>query len=416
MSLINIKITDSAISANMGTPLVSVLRDTQNPLLQLRFQKCRNVGSWRILHRNKWVKVGEWPATKTRDIRHGFSVLINKIRDKQEAKVTKDCFITVGDLLTWYDERMSDNANLSEQRKKDIKSSVKCHLMPRLGHINIQDIDKSLIDKEFVWPLQKVLAKSSVVKKFHMVKAAFKDACDLDMLPIHPMATMRISDFGDFSEDPKESLLKPRVVPALLDEMVEQKLYIKVICMLMLTLGTRIGETILAKWRNFNLSFDPAWDIPKPDTKTKKEITIHLPEQLVSLLNQWQEYQKQCRYKGPYLFPHLFDQKLSIPYETVRCEIHAFSSGEWHSHDLRKCARQCWEEQGVDGLVAERMLNHTLGKTTRAYTGNAYALRLEALKGHCNWLEEQNKNCFILNPKSTPNNSDDAIELSDIAA
>jgi integrase len=172
--------------------------------------------------------------------------------------------------------------------------------------------------------------------------------------------------------------------------------------MLMLTLGTRIGETILAKWRNINLSFDPAWDIPKVDTKTKKEITIHLPPQLVSLLTQWKAYQKQCCYKGPFLFPHFADNKLSIPYETVRCEIQNFSSGEWHSHDLRKCARQCWEEQGVDGLVAERMLNHTLGKTTRAYTGNAYALRLEALKGHCTWLEAQNKNCFVLNPESTP--------------
>ena len=416
MSLIKLKITDSAISANMATPLVTVLRDTQNPLLQLRFMKCRNVASWRILHRNKWVKVGEWPETKTRDIRHGFSVLINKIRDKQEAKATKDCFTTVGDLLNWYDERMGDNTNLSDQRKKDIKSSVKCHLMPRLGHVNIQDIDKNLIDKEFVWPLQKVLAKSSVVKKFHMIKAAFKDACDLDLLPVHPMATMRISDFGDFSEDAKESLLKPRMVPALLDEMAEQKLYIKMICMLMLTLGTRIGETILAKWKHFNLSFDPAWDIPKQDTKTKKEITIHLPEQLVSLLEQWRAYQKQCKYSGAYLFPHFCDSKLSIPYETVRCEIQSFSSGEWHSHDLRKCARQCWEEQGVDGLVAERMLNHTLGKTTRAYTGNAYALRLDALKGHCSWLEKQNKKCFILNPSSTPNNQVDDKEVNTVAA
>jgi integrase len=174
--------------------------------------------------------------------------------------------------------------------------------------------------------------------------------------------------------------------------------------MLMLTLGTRIGETILAKWRNINLSFDPAWDIPKVDTKTKKEITIHLPPQLVSLLTQWKAYQKQRCYKGPFLFPHFADNKLSIPYETVRREIQLFSAGEWHSHDLRKCARQCWEEQGVDGLVAERMLNHTLGKTTRAYAGNAYTLRLDALKGHCTWLEAQNKKCFILNPEPTPNN------------
>ena len=400
MALEKIKITDSAISTHVALPSIKVLRDTQNPLLQLRFKANRCIGVWRILYRNKWLKVGEWPETKTRDIRNSFSVLISKIRDNQEAKVTKDCFITIGDLLTWYKDRMADNANLSDQRKKDIKSSVKCHLMPRLGAVNLLDLDKNLLDKRFVWPLQKELAKSSVVKKFHMLKAAFTDAYDLDLLPNHPMATMKISDFGDFSEDAKESLLKPRMVPALLDEMSEQQLYLKMVCMLMLTLGTRIGETLAAKWRNINLTFDPAWDIPKQDTKTKKAMTIHLPAQVVQLLKQWKAYQKSCRYNGPFLFPHP-NKKDSADYNVVQKDLHAFSSGEWCSHDLRKCARICWEEQGVDGLVAERMLNHELGKTTRAYTGKAFDLRFSALKSHCLWLEEQKENCFILNPRST---------------
>jgi hypothetical protein len=80
----------------------------------------------------------------------------------------------------------------------------------------------------------------------------------------------------------------------------------------------------------------------------------------------------------------------------VRRKIHSFSAGKWHSHDLRKCAHICWEEQGFDRLVAERMLNHELGKTTRAYTGKAYGLRLADLTGHCKWLELQNKKCFSL--------------------
>lgn len=394
MLLVHIKITDSAIAAHV--PLaVDRLRDNLNPLIQFRFSSNKAKGSW-FIYCKSWKKVGEWPQSKTRDVRNGFGALLAKLQDKQEAKVTKDCFVFVSDLLTWYNERMEGNANLSKQRKKDIKSSVKCHLQLRLGNVEIADIDKSLIDKRFMWPLQKVLAKSSVVKKFHMLKAAFTDAYDLDLLPIHPMATMKVSDFGDFSEDPKESLLKPRMVPALLDEMQEQKVYIRVICMLMLSLGTRIGETILAKWRHFNLSFDPAWDIPRKDTKTKQEITIHLPPEVVALLVEWKAYQRKCNYRGVYLFPHLSDSKLSIPYETVRREIHLFSVGEWHSHDLRKCARICWEEQGVDGLVAERMLNHELGKTTRAYTGKAYDLRLKALVGHCDWLVKQKENCFLL--------------------
>ncbi|NQY64164.1 MAG: hypothetical protein HRT38_10605, partial [Alteromonadaceae bacterium] len=115
----HIKITDGAILINMAISSIMVLRDTQNPLLQLRFKADRCTGVWRIRYRNIWEKVGEWPETKTRDIRNSFSVLISKVRDNQEARVTKDCFITIGDLLTWYNERMADNANLSDQRKKD---------------------------------------------------------------------------------------------------------------------------------------------------------------------------------------------------------------------------------------------------------------------------------------------------------
>jgi integrase len=273
--------------------------------------------------------------------------------------------------------------------------------MPRLGDLLIADIDKNILDKTMIWPLQKVLAKSSVVKKFHILKAAAKKAFNLDLLVNNPLAGFKISDFGDFSEDDKESKLKPRMVPVLLDEMQQQPLVIKMICMLMLSLGTRIGETLLAKWSNFNLTFDPAWDIPKQDTKTKSPITIHLPPQLTEMLIQWKAHQKQCRYKGKWLFPNA-DGKNSINYEKVRKSIQGFSASEWHSHDLRKCARICWEENGVDGLVAERMLNHTLGKTTSAYTGKAYSQRKQALIEHTKWLSQQNKNCFILNPESTP--------------
>lgn len=407
----HIKITEEKISAYI--PLqVSVLRDTQNPLLQLRYHGKRVKASWRIYYKNRWHKVKEWPAVRTREIRANFNVLLNQIIEGKEAKLVTNCFITIGDLLDWYAERMAENANLSLQRKADINSAVNKHLKPMLKDVDILDIDKNTIDKLLVWPLQKVMAKSSVVKKFHMLKAAFKDAFDLDLLPNHPMATMKISDFGDFSEDEKESNLKPRMVPALLDELTEQAPIVQMVCMLMLTLGTRIGETLKAKWSNFNTTFDPCWDIPGKDTKTSKPHTIHLPSDIAQTLIRWKAYLKSIGYSGKFLFPHPINDNESIDYERVRKLIHQFSAGEWRSHDLRKCARQCWEEQGVDGLVAERMLNHTLGRTTRAYTGEAYELRKAALEAHCEWLNKQKENCFLLNLSSTPNSSNILDEAS----
>lgn len=400
MSLNRVKITDSAISAHAALPGISVLRDTETPQLQVRFSSNRSKAAWRMYYKNRWHKVGEWPLVNTKTIRANFFVLYKQVMEGAETKLSSNCFVKVGDLLDWYGERMSENANLSTQRKKDIKSALDKHLKPRLGETDILDVDKNLLDKKLIWPLQKKLAKSSVVKKFHILKAAFKDAYDLDLLPSHPITGFKISDFGDFREDDKESLLKPRMVPAFLDELAEQPLAVRMVCMLMITLGTRIGETICAKWKCFNLTFDPAWDIPKADTKTKTPITIHLPKQLTELLAQWKAHQAALKQDTKWLFPNAKGDG-PIDYESIRKQLHRFSAGEFKSHDMRKCARQCWEEQGVDGLVAERMLNHTLGKTTRAYTGEAYEQRKQALANHADWLEAQNNQCYQLNPVST---------------
>ena len=149
MSLVHIKITDSAIASHAALP-VKRLRDSLNPLIQFRFSNNRAKGYWFVYYRS-WKRVGEWPQSKTRDVRNGFGALLAKLQSDQEAKVTKDCFVTVGDLLNWYGERMEENTSLSVQRKKDIKSSVKCHLKLRLDKVEIADIDKNLIENFHIY-------------------------------------------------------------------------------------------------------------------------------------------------------------------------------------------------------------------------------------------------------------------------
>ena len=402
MSLVNVKITDGAISVNMSTPLVTVLRDTQNPLIQVRFLKNRNIATWRVLYRNRWHKVGTWPETKTRDIRHGFGALINKIANNEQAKAVKDCFTNVGDLLTWYEQRKSDDANLSEQRKKDIASAIKCHLLPRLAQAKFEELTHDFIDKKFVWPLQKQLAKGTVAKLFRTLKSAFYDALKLHMIITNPLIGIKISDFGDFISKVKGTRLQTYMVQPLLDELTEQPKIIKVIVMLMLTTGTRIGETRQAQWQHFDLSNKGVWVIPAAFTKTKKAHTITLPMVVIGLLLAWKAHQASAKYNGVYLFPNFIGKAALSANEASRL-VHRFSFGEWSSHDLRKCARRCWAEQGVDFMVGERMLNHGLGKVAEAYLDTKIStLCLTALTTHSQWLSKQNKNSYILNPSSTP--------------
>ncbi|MCY1542676.1 hypothetical protein D9M68_784370 [compost metagenome] len=45
----------------------------------------------------------------------------------------------------------------------------------------------------------------------------------------------------------------------------------------------------------------------------------------------------------------------------------AMSNRQWRSHDLRKLARTVWAELGIDFLVGELMLNHSMGKLASTY-------------------------------------------------
>lgn len=395
MSLATIKITDSVISANAALPGIARIRDSLNPLIQFRFSSNRTKGYWFVYYKS-WHKVGEWPVSKTRDIRQGFSVLLSKLRDKQKANISHHCFSNVGDLLTWYEERKSSDAYLSDQRKKDIKSAVNCHLMPLLGESNFEDLSHSYIDTTFIWPLQKKLAKASVAKLFRTLKTAMYDASNLHMLEKNPLIGMKITDFGNFVSKPKGTALQPYMVQALLDELTEQKPITKMIVLIMLTLGTRIGETRQAKWKDIHFGKTSVWNIPASDTKTGDQHTIYLPKEIAELLRDWKQRQEATRYKRKYLFPDSKDKE-SINSTVASALINEFSCGEWLSHDLRKCARIAWAEQGTDFMVGEKMLNHKLNKMAEAYLDTkVQVLRSEALQRHVNWLLSLKKGCFSL--------------------
>lgn len=389
------KITDKLIAATAASPDVTEIRDNLNPLIKFRYSSDRSKGRWYIYYKT-WKKVGEWPVSKTAHVRQGFSVLMQKITKKEDARITVDCLSNVGELLTWFEERKCEDAHISTQRKKDIKSAVNCHLIPLIGNADFEDLTHAYLDRNFVWPLQKVLAKSTVSKLFRTLTAAFSDAHKLHMIESNILAGVNIGAFGDFKHKPKGSALKPYMVQALLDELAEQKTIIKMIVLLMLTLGNRIGETRQAKWSSFYFDKQAVWNIPGADTKTGEDHTIYLPKEVADLLLEWKEFQQSKHYKGKYLFPSATD-KAAISSNEASALINEFSGGEWTSHDLRKCARISWAEQGTDLAVGERMLNHSLGKVTEAYLDTKVTdLKLIALNRHVAWLLSLKKDCFSL--------------------
>lgn len=404
--LIKVKITEQAIREHaVKYPHNLILRDTEIPLLQLRFHKGNVSASWRLLHNNGWHKVGGWPEFKTKQIRDQFSVLMANIRKDSGAKLISDDFSTCGELLMWYRERCLDDADLSDQRKADIKSAINCHLIPCLGDCNVDELTRNNLDSLLIWPTQKRIAKSSVAKVFNCLKDAYRRASKLQKIGVDNVSGIRINEFGDFSQGDSEHALTPRMIMPLLDELADEKPFLRVLVMLMLVLGTRIGETLKARWSRFSFGVENVWDIPAKDTKTKRDHTIYFPEVLAEFLKAWREYQKLLGYNGAFLFPNEKLSSFANYKNEIQPMIQVFSGGEWACHDLRRVARSCWKEQGVDFYVGETMLNHKVGKSAEAYmnSNGGIELRLGALQTHCEWLISLKNDCLKLNPTSALN-------------
>jgi integrase len=416
--LVNERLTEKAIKRLVEqrpdfSCLATTLRDTENRYLQLRFHTSGVKASWRILFKNKWVKVGEWPEVSVKAMRDQFTELLNAIRANNTRSVIVDELLLCADVFTWCLERLEDNAHIASQTRKDIKSAINCHLKPKLHALEISSLDKNRLDKHLIWPLQKELAVSSVGKVFRILKRIFRDAADLNRIKLNPLADIKISDFNITNDTIKEHKLKPRHVAQVLSDLSNQAPLVKVLIMTMLTLGTRIGETLQAKWLDVGFVDPCVWDIPAATTKTKKPHSIYLPKVYVQLLQAWRIYLAGSHYKGQWLFPNK-EGSGPLLYNDAALLINDFSNAAFSGHDLRRCARSCWVKQKVDYMVGERMLNHSLGKAAEAYLGDdAQELRLVALENHCAWLLEQNGYCFFLNPAPTLAQNDALFNTSE---
>src|SRR5690606_2511985 len=65
------------------------------------------------------------------------------------------------------------------------------------------------------------------------------------------------------------------------------------------------------------------------------------------------------------------------------------SGRQWTSHDLRKLMRSSLADIGIDHMVGELLINHTLGVTTETYlTRDVMARRREALERWHDRLDE----------------------------
>ena len=147
---------------------------------------------------------------------------------------------------------------------------------------------------------------------------------------------------------------------------------------ILLATATRIGELVNARWEHIDFQ-RREWVIPPENSKNKKQFVIPLTD----LVCSWFVELKEISFGSAYVLPMRQKKKVvdDAPMDpvTLNAAINKFCKtvGEekcrrFTPHDLRSTARSYFGALGVDFLIAERCLNHTLSALAEIYDKHDY--------------------------------------------
>lgn len=382
-------ISEAFIKEYATNPDINELNDLRTPI-RFRYLSDRSKGSWFYVRGKVYKWIGRWPLVKLSHIKGLLpQIEINLASGMAPAAAVVGHFGTVSDLLAWHLDQTLSKRALTQTRKQGIKSAINRYLLPFIGDVQMVDVNRPVLLERLFMPIQTVYAIATIRLAFGVLKTAFKRAHEADLIDINPIAEMKVSEFLPEKVKPKSAALEPRHLPMVLKNAMEGKhSYAAALVSLMLLHGTRIGETRLARWDQFDF-FDNTWTIPASITKgNSPELKVMLTDTTVKLLKKHKAWQLKRGYSGVWLFKGSVRSAMT-PTQANKA-VQAVSGREWTAHDLRKAYTSLLNLTGTDYLVRERMINHSL--TTLEKTYNQEELLDKALaaneRAH-EWINER---------------------------
>ena len=375
MRTVTVELSEAAIKKYSADLSVRELNDVSLPL-RLRFLSDRSA-RWYLVNyekgKAKWLQLGKWPLISFKQAKLKMTAQLADL----SKPVCSGVFDQAGDVLRWYVERATADKSLSNKRKASLRSALKNQLLPCIDELLISEISSDVIDEFFFMPLQSDYALSSVRNWFAMVKVAFRRAARLRKITSDPMAEILFSDFTKAKILPRSSALTISNVPSLLSDFDSQEFVPRVFCWLLLVFGTRIGETRLSTWNDIDFR-KKTWFIPAKNTKTKQALILPLDDFTVSLLKSFYNWQTQHGWRMVCVFS---SERNPMNHVVANELIQSVSGRLWTAHHLRKLARSCWMDMGIDYMTCEFLLNHKKDKMDATYIHtHAEALKRDAIE------------------------------------
>lgn len=296
---------------------------------------------------------------------------------------------TVGEVVRWWLTRIEGDRTRSESYRNSMGSLMRKHVLPRLDKVRLNKVDRVLLDDKLVFPMHQELSPRTVQKALQGLRQAFRMAEGQGRISTNPLAGVSFRDFYKGKLRPKPAALSRVDLPWLVTHLVgvfNEDPAKGMLPLMMLAHGTRIAETLLARWSHISLS-ERVWVIPEANTKSRREHVLPLTPQVLGLLARYREALPDPRLKAQWVFSVRGGGQLANT--SAHAMFRDISNRQWSSHDLRKLMRSSLADIGIDHMVGELLINHTLGVTTETYlTRDVMERRREALERWHDRLDE----------------------------
>jgi integrase len=317
------------------------------------------------------TKAREIAAAKRAEVQQGIDVAAEK-RKAEHAAATAWTFRK---LAEDYFEKVSDR--LADNTIKGRAQQLRDYVYPKVGNIAAADVSPV----EIVAIVEAVSVKSLHVARLVLVaiREVFAHGIARHVVTQDPCAHIKAKAIIGGRPDQRERvMLTDAEIAVLFDTLHRLSRPNALMVRILLATGARIGELVQAEWKNVN--FEAAeWTIPVEHSKTKKAFTIPLASMVAGWFAELQAMAFGSRYVLPIRsrkYGNEDDTHMEPATLNVALNGLAKSSGDmcrrFTPHDLRSTMRSHLGMMGVDVLIAERCLNHSLGGLVAVYDKHDY--------------------------------------------
>lgn len=348
----------------------------------------KGTAAWVLRYRfggkGRELTIGRYPdisLSKARELAAEARVQIQQGRDvareKQKATIQRAAAKTLRELASDYMSKAFPHlaANTIKQRRHHIEGVI----LPKLGSLPAREV----MTADVVALVEAVGKKSVNVAElvFTAISEIFKHGLARHVVTANPCAGISVSAICGKPE-PKRQRLKLTedelrvILPALPGIGAENALAVKI----QLATCVRLGELAKAEWAH--VDFDRAeWFVPDQNSKTGRGFTIPLPPAVVGWFRELEPFACGSRFVLPARQVRRtrnhggevhFEQRAMNAMLHKLCEKLGDKVRRFTPHDLRSTARSHLAALGVNILVAERCLNHSLGGLIAIYDQHDY--------------------------------------------